>query len=204
MKRKKFYLSSFIEDHVNIFKSSEFICYTLIVSFPFVAMVIYTANLSVIMINHLGFNLAQFSYYQATTMGTFIIFSLLSIKMIQKHGLDKTKDWGTLLSLFGALFLLIITYFDKTNINLICISMAFIAAGGALMAGPYGMKTLALFPNMKGTSMGVMMSFRQFLIAGLLVLTEFFFDGTIVPITLIIFAYALMAIFCLYLMRTKI
>ena len=203
VKRKKFRWVSFIHDHLKIFKSLKFVCYTVIVNFPFIAIVIYVANLSVIMINHLGFNLEQFSYYQATTMGTFIIFSLLSVKMIQKQGFDKTKNLGLGLTFLGAFALFAISCYDKTNINIICLSMASIAAGGALMAGPYGMKTLSLFPDMKGTSMGVMMSFRQFLASGLIMLTEIFFDGTIVPIAIIIFVYALITLLCWYLVREE-
>ncbi|MGI4851832.1 MAG: multidrug effflux MFS transporter [Janthinobacterium lividum] len=203
VKRKKFRWVSFVHDHLKIFKNLRFVCYTIIVNFPFIAIVIYVANLSVIMINHLGFDLEQFSYYQASTMGVFIIFSLLSVKMIQAYGLDKTKDLGMWLTILGGFGLFLISCYDKTNINIICLSMASIAAGGALMAGPYGMKTLALFPDMKGTSMGVLTAFRQFSAAGLIILTEIFFDGTIVPIAIIIFVYALITLLCWYLVRAQ-
>lgn len=68
--------------------------------------------------------------------------------------------------------------------------MAFLAAGGAFMAGTFGMKALSIFPEMNGTSMAMMTAIRQLLASGLVVLSEIFFDGTLFPVALIIFSYA--------------
>ena len=202
-KRKPFFFKNFIQDHLKLFKNLTFICYTLIVNFPFTAIVVYIAYLSVIMMNYLGFSIEQFSYYQATTMGTFIIFSLLSVKMIPYYGLDGTKNIGTFLALGGALGIFIISYTIPQNVNSISLAMAFIAAGGAVMAGPYGMKALYLFPELKGTSMGVMIAFRQLLTAGLIAIVEYFFDGTIQPVAWVIFGYGLLTLLCYGLIQSQ-
>jgi hypothetical protein len=74
--------------------------------------------------------------------------------------------------------------------------MAFIAAGGAMMAGTFGIKALSVFPDMSGTSMAMMTAIRQLLAAGLVILSQVLFDGTIVPVALIIFSYAVLATLC--------
>jgi hypothetical protein len=74
--------------------------------------------------------------------------------------------------------------------------MAFIAAGGAMMAGTFGMKAIAIFPDMNGTSMAMMTAIRELLAASLVIISELFFDGTIVPVALIIFGYAIVSVIC--------
>lgn len=198
--RKPFKIKGIVSDYITLSQSFRFMCYTLIVNFPFVAIVVYIANLSVVFINYLGMDLETFSYYQATTMGTFIIFSLLSIKIIDSKGIDYTKNIGAILALIGTTMLFIICLLDPSNINMVCISMAFLAAGGALMAGTFGMKALSIFPEMNGTSMAMMTAVRQLLASGLVVLSEIFFDGTLVPVAIIIFSYASFSTVCYVIM----
>jgi len=199
-KRKLFSLKTIASDYINLLKSFKFMCYTLIVNFPFTAIVVYIANLSIVFINHLGVDLETFSYYQATTMGTFIVFSLLSIKVIDLKGLDFTKNIGAILALIGTIILFTICLIDSTNINIICIAMAFLAAGGAFMSGTFGMKALSIFPEMNGTSMAMMTAVRQLLASGLVVLSEVFFDGTLLPVAIIIFSYAAISTCCYIIM----
>ena len=145
-KRRQFSLSSMFKDYTKLSKSFTFVGYTLIVNFPFTAMVVYVANLSVIFINHLGISLAHFSYYQATTAATFVIFSLLSVKLIAAKGIDYTKNLGGFLALVGSIGIFYISQVDFKAVNIICLSMAFIAAGGAMMVGPFGLKAISVFP----------------------------------------------------------
>ncbi|MEI8295027.1 MAG: MFS transporter [Alphaproteobacteria bacterium] len=98
-KRKPFHWTTIRKDYLRLSRSFAFIVYSLIANFSFVVIVVYIANLSVVFVNHMGMGLEKFSYYQATTMGTFIIFSLLSVKLIAKKGLDYTKNLGGVLAI---------------------------------------------------------------------------------------------------------
>lgn len=195
-KRKLFNFGSILRDYFKLSKNFEFICYNLIANFPFVAIVVYIANLSIILINYFGMDLVTFSYYQATTMGTFIIFSLLSVKLIGKKGIDFSKNLGSVLALIGTISIFSISQIDPTNINGICISMALIAAGGSMMVGTYGMKSLSIFPEMNGTAIALSTALRQLFASSLVMISEIFFDGTIMPVAIIIFVYASIASFC--------
>ena len=203
IKRNSFNILSICKDYAKITKSLEFICYTLIAMFPFTVIVVYIANLSVILINHMGMSLEYFSYYQATTMGTFIVFSLASVKFINKKGIDFTQNLGGILALIGSIGIFYISQVNPTNVNLICVSMAFIAAGGAMIVGIFGMKALSIFPSMNGTATAMMTAFRQLLAAGLVILSEILFDGTIVPVAMIIFGYAVVTTICYFLVYSQ-
>ena len=192
-KRRKFNLLAICKDYIKLCESFKYMGYTLITNFPFTAIVVYIANLSVIFVNHMEMSLEKFSYYQATTMGTFIIFSLLSVKLIAIKGIDYTKNLGGTIALVGAIGLFLISQVDKDSAIIICLAMAFIAGGGAMMVGTFGIKAMSVFPNMNGTSLAMMTAVRQLLASGLVILAELFFDGTIVPVAIIIFAYAIIS-----------
>lgn len=97
--------------------------------------------------------------------------------------------------LSGGIGLLFTALYNPTSHILICIIMAIFAAGGSLVLGIYVMKALVLFPEIKGTASSMMTAIRQLLASSLIFLSELFFDGTIVPIAIIIFAYMIIATF---------
>lgn|GEM_PF-529422 len=195
--RRKLNIISICKDYIKVFKNLPFLCYCLLACFPFITIVVYIANLSVIFVNHLGISLEDYSYYQATTMGIFVIFSFMSVYLITKKGLDFTKNIGGIFSIIGTISLFLVSIIDHTNIVFICISMGVIAAGGSLMSGTFGMKTLSIFPEMNGIALAACTAIRLFLIAIFVFLSEIYFDGTIWPISIIITGYAVFTI-CLY------
>ena len=52
---------------------------------------------------------------------------------------------------------------------------------------------------MRGTSLSVITAIRQSLAAGLVLLSEYFFDGTITPVAMIIFVFGI-GVGCVYLL----
>lgn len=192
--RRRFDLVRILKDYTIILKSLPFLCYCLLACYPFIVIVVYIANLSIIFVNHLGIALEDYSYYQATTMGVFVIFSYLSVWFIGKKGLDFTKNIGGIISIIGTISLLIVSVFYHTNAVAICFSMGIIAAGGSLMSGTFGMKTLSIFPEMNGTALAACTAIRIFLVAIFVFISEIYFDGTILPVALIIMSYAMVTI----------
>lgn len=192
--RKKFQALSIAKDYCTLICSFKFVGYNVIALLPLVVIVVYISNLSLILINHMGVSLTDLGYYQASTMGTFVIFSYLGSKLIAKKGLDFTKNLGGLITTVGGVSLFLTAIFNPNSISLICISMALVAAGGSFMVGIFGMKALTLFPDMKGTSSAMSTAIRQLLASGLVLVSELAFNGTIVPVATIVFGYVCAAI----------
>jgi len=190
-RRADFNLSSIFANYWKLFNSLNFICYTLIASLPFVSMVVYIANLSIIYINYMGLNPAICSYYQATTMGSFSISSLLTVRLISRFGVEKTKNLGGIIVVIGVVLLSFITIAHNDTVKLICLAMGIIAFGGAMLAGTFSVKAMSLFPEMNGTAFAFYFSIKQLLISSLVIISGIFFNGTILPITAIIASYAL-------------
>jgi DHA1 family bicyclomycin/chloramphenicol resistance-like MFS transporter len=192
--RKKFQALSIAKDYLTLISSFKFVGYNVIALLPLVLIVVYISNLSLILVNHMGVSLTDFGYYQASTMGTFVIFSYLGSKLIVKKGLDYTKTLGGIIATAGGASLFLTAMLNPNSIPLICISMALLAAGGSLMVGIFGMMALSLFPDMKGTSSAMSTAIRQLLASGLVLVSEVAFNGTIVPVATIIFGYVCVAI----------
>lgn len=202
--KRKFKLGSVLKDYYKVFSNTSFVCYVMMACFPFITIIVYITNLSVIFINHLGVSLENYSYYQASTMLSFVVFSLWSVRLIGKKGLEFTKNLGGILAFIGACGLFIVSMVDESSVIFICISMAILAAGGSMMAGTFGMKALSIFPEMNGTALAACTTIRLFLITVFVFISEIYFDGTIVPVSIIIISYAIFtAAFYGWLILTK-
>ena len=197
--RRPLNLKAIFKDYITVLSSLKFNTYMLLACSPFITILVYIFNLSVIFVNHLGMKLEVYSLAQASTMTSFVIFSLLSIKLIAKKGVDFTKNIGAVLLFLGAFGLFITSLVDHTDAIIICVFMAILAAGGSFMAGTFGMQALGIFPQINGVAMAACTSMRLLLISLFVYLTEVFFNGTIIPVALIIFAYVLSA-FGLYIL----
>lgn len=195
--KRPFKLKAILQDYLTVIKNLKFITYVLLACLPFITILVYITNLSVIFVNHLGMSLSIYSYYQASTMGSFVIFSLASIKIINKKGVNFTKNLGASLAFIGAMGLLLVSIIDHTSAIFICLAMAILAAGGSLMSGTFGMQALAIFPEMNGIALAACTVIRLFLISAFVALTEVFFDGTIMPVAIIIAGYTIFSM-CLY------
>ena len=88
------------------YMAGALVCYLL-----FAGIILFIANLSLIFIEHLGISKSQYGFYQASTMGTFALFSILSVRIIGRHGTENTKYAGLLLAFTGTLLLLTISFF---------------------------------------------------------------------------------------------
>jgi len=203
-KQKPFKFTSIVKDYIRVLSNLTFICYCLIACFPFIAVVVYITNLSVIFVNHLGISLHDYSYYQASTGISFVVFSLASIKIISLKGADFAKNIGGILSIIGAVALFIVSLLDHTNAILICASMFILAAGGSIMTGTFGSKAISIFPDINGIALAACTALRLFIISISVGLTELYFDGTIMPVAVLFIVYAFfVTILYLYLLKNK-
>jgi len=191
-RRQSFGLKKIGDNYKTLLTSFPFVAYSLICNMPFAALVMYIASLSLIFVNHLGVSIQIFCYYQASTSVIFIVFSLISAKLIPAKGLDYTKNTGMGIAVVGVLLLLLVSSVWVHSPEAICGAMMVFTAGGTLMVNSVGLKALSLFPEMNGASMALITAIRQVVTVACVVLSEIYFDGTIQPIAYILGGYALL------------
>lgn len=162
------------------FMAASFICYLL-----FSGLIVFVANLSLIFVDYLGIPKASYGFYQASAPAAFALFSFLSIWIIEYFGTDKTKYAGLVTALLGALFLMYTASIQPQPV-LICIAMVLFTAGVTLAAPIYGMEAANVYPEMRGIATGMSNALRHVIVAGIVALGSYSFDGSIKPVAMLI------------------
>ncbi len=164
------------------FMAASFICYLL-----FSGLIVFVANLSLIFVDYLGIPKASYGFYQASAPAAFALFSFLSIWIIEYFGTAKTKYAGLITALLGALFLMYTSSIQPEPV-LICIAMVLFTAGVTLAAPIYGMEAANVYPEMRGIATGMSNALRHVIVAGIVALGSYSFNGSIKPVALLIIA----------------
>jgi DHA1 family bicyclomycin/chloramphenicol resistance-like MFS transporter len=164
------------------------VCYLL-----FAGIILFIANLSLIFIEHLGVSKSQYGFYQATTMGTFALFSILSVKIIGKYGTEKTKYSGLLFAFIGTALLFAVALVSTDPI-LICGAMMVYTIGATLAAPIYGIDSANVFPEMRGIASGMSNALRHVVVAGVVGIGSMIFNGSIQPVALVITTSSIMVL----------
>jgi DHA1 family bicyclomycin/chloramphenicol resistance-like MFS transporter len=144
--------------------------------------------------NHLHISPLKFSFYQATTMASFGISSLLSSRFLKKFGMTLTTDTTLLMIGTGALGLFFVSYFCPTSPILICFSMGLFSAGTGLGLGSLAGTASSLFPKIRGISSSLMTTIRLLVTALSIEASTIIFDGTMFSIASLILGLAVIAV----------
>lgn len=183
--RNKFSIISIVKNYGTVLTSFTYMAGSFACYLMFAGMMLFIANLSIIFMEYLGVPKETYAYYQASPSITFAIFSLLSIWIIQKFGIYKTKIAGVIITLIGTI-LLIATSAFQPNPVLICAAMVVYSIGITLAAPIYGMEAANVFPQMRGIATGMSNALRFVIIAGLVGIGGMLFDGSILPVAILI------------------
>jgi DHA1 family bicyclomycin/chloramphenicol resistance-like MFS transporter len=162
------------------YMAAAFICYLM-----FAGLILFTANLSLIFIENLGVSKTVYGFYQASAPAAFALFSLLSIWIIGYFGTEKTKWAGVTTVLVGAT-LFMLAAIVTPNPFLICAAMVIFTAGLTLAGPIYGTESANVFPEMRGIATGMSNALRHIIVAGIVGLGSYAFNGSIKPVALLI------------------
>lgn len=162
------------------YMAAALVCYLM-----FSGLVVFTANLSLIFIDYMGIAKSSYGFYQAAAPAAFALFSFLSIWIIGRYGIEKTKRAG-LGSICIGISLLVITALFQPSPSLICIAMVVFTIGVALAAPIYGMESANVFPEMRGIATGMSNALRYVITAGTVAFASCVFNGIITPVVITI------------------
>jgi len=160
--------------------AAAFICY-----FMLAGLILFTANLSLIFIENLGVSKTVYGFYQASAPAAFALFSFLSIWIIGYFGTEKTKWAGIFIVLIGATLFLLTSIISPSPI-LICTAMIVFTAGITLAGPIYGTESANIFPEMRGIATGMSNALRHVIVAGVVGIGSYSFNGSIKPVAILI------------------
>ncbi len=191
-KRTPFSFGGTFRNYGILLSNFEFTAKVMIFTFLHNALIIYTANLSLIFISHMDVEPTLFGYYQSSIMAVFMAFSILSAKGIDWYGPYATKKAGLIIGLLGAALLVYLSYRNSSPL-LITIAMCIVSAGVALSMGIFGSQAMDVFPEVKGASAALICTVRLCFISIVISLTSLIFDGTMIPIAWVVMGYMIAA-----------
>jgi MFS transporter, DHA1 family, multidrug resistance protein len=171
----------------------RFVAYSLIDNLVHIIMLLCAANLSVIFIMNSGVSEEAYKFYYTSIPITFIMFSLIAVKIISMKGAEYTGKLGYFWMLISILALLIVSIYDASSVNVIMGCIILITAGGGFI-NYFMVKAATVFPDMKGASRSMISGLGYFMIYSITNLSQSFFDGTIVPLVSLIFALAVLTL----------
>jgi DHA1 family bicyclomycin/chloramphenicol resistance-like MFS transporter len=147
----------------------------------------YISNLSLIFINHLGVPNDTYAYYQAVILMTFAIISFSSGNIIEWLGIGRTRMLGIGISCTGAVLLMLVSILFPMNAFLITAAMTLFTAGLALVIGILFGDYMNVFPRIKGIAASLSNCIRLFVMSVMIAISSAAFNGTMMPVAIIVF-----------------
>jgi DHA1 family bicyclomycin/chloramphenicol resistance-like MFS transporter len=189
-KRQPFHLKTIFLNYLNLVRNRGYILRSLVWSFMFTCLIVYTANSSLLFLEHLKVSPVSFGFYQSMTSGTFGVFSLICSYAIGKFGNAKVRKAGTLLFFAGMMGLVLVNQFAPSSAILIGASMGTLSAGTALAIVVYFTDSLVGVAT-AGAAVSLVQALRLFLSSECTDLSRLVFDGSLGSIVLVLFIISL-------------
>lgn len=187
-KEKKTFISV-AKNYLPILRNLSFLGNSILSIFPLVAMTIFSQQFPNLLLDHFRLSSSEYFFYQLSNELSFAFFSMLSYVLVSKKGIDFTKGIGFILLSIGILTILSAALMNITHIPLICSSMSFFIAGGALMTGTFGIKAIQQYPAHLSLAGSILFLLRQLMIAGI---TLFYNHHVITSLTSLILPWFLL------------
>lgn len=186
-RRARMHIPSIMQSYVKLLKNPKAMANLFLVCSVCGAYFAYIANLSLIFINHLGVSEENYSYFQAVILLTFAMVSFSSGFVIEKFGMHFARMWGINTTTVGAVLFLIVALFAGQNPYLITLAMTIFTGGFALGLGVFFGDYMNVYPEIRGVASALANSIRLFVMAALVALAGALFNGTMMPVAIIIF-----------------
>lgn len=201
-KRTPIHYKSIWAGYTKILCSKETLWYIIIISCLFSGYIIYITNLSLVFIDHLGVSTSYYGYYQGSVLLIYAIISFFCGRIIQFLGVRTTRFYGLTLNVLGGFLLLGVAWLFPENALYITLAMCVYCAGFALSSGIIFTDFMDVFPDIKGLAAALCTFVRLLFMAGMIGLSGILFDGTIVPVALMIAAFCVVTIVCMLAIRS--
>ncbi len=162
----------------------------------------YIANLSLIFIDHLKVDKEQFGYYQGFILLVFAIISFSAGKIIAVLGLNRARILGTQITVAGSILFLCVAIWAGDSAILITLAMSIFTGGLAVNSGIFSGDFINIYPEIKGIAAALGASVGLLAMLALIALSGIFFNGTMMPIAIMIFFSGMSSILVLRWLHT--
>ncbi len=186
-KRNPIQLRSILRDFKLALTSVAFWQLTIVMSVLFAGYIAFLSGTSVLFVVEFGMSKAIFPLIQAVILGGWVAGSLLLERAIAKWGIPQIKKAGTVLSVAGGIILAIVSLAAPQDPYLLTSGVVLYAFGANWIIGLYFPEGMELLPHIKGVTASLLTSARLAIAALVLGLTSSLYNGTVYPLTAVVF-----------------
>ena len=173
------------KNYVFLLSDKIMVAYLFVLGFMACSIITFTIGASIIYINHLGVSKSIYGYYQGAVWAVFGAFCFLTHYIIKFTNVSIAKKIGFALMVIGCSSLNYTAYVFTTP-YLITLSMMICSASFAILITILFTDAMSLHPHVKGASSSIIAFTRTLLVTINVALAGYFFNGTIVPLTIMI------------------
>ena len=186
-KRNPIQLKSILRDFRLALTNLAFWQLTIVMSVLFAGYIAFLSGTSVLFVVEFGMSKAVFPFIQATILGGWVAGSLCLERAIAKWGIPMVKKAGTFLCVAGGLSLTLASIAAPQNPYLLTSGVVLYAFGANWIIGLYFPEGMEILPNIKGITASLLTSARLLIAALVLGLTSSLYNGTIYPLSAVVF-----------------
>ena len=186
-KRNPVQLKSILRDFRLALTNVAFWQLTIVMSVLFAGYIAFLSGTSVLFVVEFGMSKAVFPFIQAAILGGWVAGSLFLERAIAKWGIPQIKKIGTILCVAGGLGLTVASLIAPQDPYLLTSGVVLYAFGANWIIGLYFPEGMEILPNIKGITASLLTSARLLIAALVLGLTSSLYNGTIYPLSAVIF-----------------
>ncbi|MBN9343454.1 MAG: hypothetical protein BGO76_02870 [Caedibacter sp. 38-128] len=155
IQKKKLNASEAIDSYTVVFKNKKFLTYIILYSCLICGELCYLTIIPFFFQSSLHLTSDFIGIYISSVSIAYIAGTFLASRIIQYVGVNKSILIGIIVSLFGALTLLFLSFLQLLFLTPILLAIGFYMAGAALVWGPSTSAALQLFTEKKGAASAV-------------------------------------------------
>lgn len=177
-RRQPLNLRTIGKDYIRLITSTRFVFNNVGVCVLIGNLIVYSASLSLIFINHLQVSPHIYGWYQGSVLATFALGSVLSGKIVEIFGTRPVCHFGTVGSLIGLATLYAFSTLFPQNVLGMTLIASVTAFVYALPIGAMAALIMNTYPEIRGSAGSIHATIRMLLMAGLVMIASVRFDGT--------------------------
>lgn len=193
---EKFSIKKVISDYIKLMTNKAFLYASLVPSVGYSGYMCFIACGSFLYIETYNLPIMQYAIHQGVIVGTFSLISMYSGVLIQKIGQRNSIIYGIILCLSGGTMMLILSLTTENAPYMTTLSMILFNSGSAVYYPVIFARSIEIFPDLKGPSSSAIMGMRMIICSCSIALTNYFYDGKLLPVALIVFLAAALVIIC--------
>ncbi|MBA3815151.1 MAG: multidrug effflux MFS transporter [Parachlamydiaceae bacterium] len=192
-KRQPFEIKQLFMGYVQLLKCKSFMLLTLSLCFMTAAYFVFIGIIPLLFMEKLGVDINSYALYQGSGVGLFAILSLCVPTVMSKFNVDKLMRASMIVSLASGISLGLLGIFAADHPQSITILMCCYIVGLVLPCCVVFAQAMDMFPPLRASASSLMQSLRMLTMALATYLAGFFYDGSFMPIGIVIMSLIVMA-----------